>query len=166
MKYHFEERKETVQLTKFDYSCYKINSTVTHPPKQSGVWQIKGIIRGQNESRIPLQAHVYLTSEENSNGIFFYAWWDGKVFEQIVKMHTVVTVGIRPVEHFYLDHDGQCSHETNFNKYKARIHRIRNFTESYCEVSCSPVDFFLDSFPNCGWDEKDDSFEGKTHLSF
>ena len=161
VKLHIEGRNESVQLTQFDYFCYKINSTVTQPPKQSGQWQISGEINVNEVGRIPNNSNVYLTSEKNSNGKFFNEWWEGNVLEQMVNVLTQseVTVGIRPVEHFYLDHDDQCSHETNFDKYKARIPANYNFSARECQVTCTPVHFFLDSFPHCGWDYEEDYYD-------
>ena len=152
VRHQIEGTNEIVQLTQFDRFCYKINSTVTQPPKQGGQWLIQWEIKEKEGESMPKYSTVYFTSEENSNGKFFNEWWEGNVFEQIVKMDTRVTVGLRPVEHFYLDHDNKCSHQTNFNKYKTRIPADYNFTAKQCEASCSPVLFLMDTFPNCGWD--------------
>ena len=93
---------------------------------------------------------VYFTSEANSYGAFNFNWFDGKPYKEVINFGSLVSIGLQPIEHKYLDDDSQCSQSLFVDHWKTFL-MLENFSK--CEGKCTPTTIFQDILPLCGWNE-------------
>ena len=148
--YNLSAANEMVQALKFNDQCFKVSSTVTKSPAILGQRGIAMKLRDWSNIR-PRNLILYVTSEENSNGAFLGDWWDGKVYKEVIKIGSWSRIEIQPIKYHYLDENNACSHQSNNARWKGVVSQL-NY--SSCSKICSPMPFFDDIIPRCGWENE------------
>ena len=148
--YNLSVANEMVQALKFNDQCFKISSRAT----KNALLGQRGItmkLKDYGYYYRPRNLIVYVTSEENSNGAFLEDWWDGKVYKEVIKIGSWSRIELQPIKYRYLDDNDACSHQSNNARWKQVVSQL-NF--SSCSQICSPIPFFDDVIPRCGWEDE------------
>ena len=126
--------------TRYNGICLKVSITDSTHIEDSNVFS--KIELKFNESydvnELP-NVNVYMTSENNSNGIIFFAWRDGKVLrEKLGKkwMNRNVWFPLYPEQIDHFQFKANCEEKSYFERFGSKLNEMVNFQE--CAQQCLP----------------------------
>ena len=140
---YFNASKETVQITRFDHNCLKINSTVASETLAN---IHKAIYIEFFVDDVPEYLNVFFTSEENSYGAYLSIWLDGEPLKTRLDLGKQTNLELTPHEYTYLSDNDQCSQQTYIEQWQPKI-LVEDFTN--CPRKCLPVQYPIYELPLC-----------------
>ena len=84
----------------------------------------------------------YLTSQENSPGIFDLTWKDGKPVRIIMDKNTFLQYSLQPLMTKYLEEMGKCQKEPYYQCIASQLDTIE-YGFSHCSNKCIPDAFSI-----------------------
>ena len=143
---------ETIYLDKIitlrDGHCYNLQSVLNNKYMVKEVTQISIYFNeSTTEEGIPPFLKVFITSENNSHGVVWSNWKNGKVMETQIDKGMEKVVDLKPIQHSYLTTNSKCSYESLYECVSRYVAEYLKGSSSQCST------LSLTSYPICKIDK-------------